>query len=245
MSIWSELPITRRAAVMVLLFRSSQKYHVVLTRRASNMGSFAGHVALPGGKCDPEDGVGDSAAFATAKREAFEEIGIKDGIVPLDLLPPYLSRNLLAVRPALMFLSGARSELDSRGIPVDLKLMLNPDEVESAFSCALDDLLVPDAYPNWYSSKVTNWSGMPNYRMHTFTTPSGYEIWGLTARILLDTARILIGREPAFPVSRTIGDEDLITLLHKRGKLPEKRIVRKDVTLRFDNVLTPDEIARL
>jgi len=47
---WSNLPVGRRAAVLILLFPGKRgELRVVLTVRASTLRSYAGQVALPGG----------------------------------------------------------------------------------------------------------------------------------------------------------------------------------------------------
>lgn len=56
---------------------------------------FAGEVALPGGKCEPDD----TDDTATALREAEEEIGLPPQAVQiLAAMPPLLSKHLLSVR---------------------------------------------------------------------------------------------------------------------------------------------------
>ncbi|KAK7541034.1 uncharacterized protein J3D65DRAFT_617239 [Phyllosticta citribraziliensis] len=105
------VPASRRAAVLILLFADRQgDLRVVLTMRSAAMKNYAGHAALPGGKAD-------SAAetpWETARREAFEEIGLpmSDAKLPwpwrveeLCQLPTNLARTELGVRPCVAYLA--------------------------------------------------------------------------------------------------------------------------------------------
>ena len=63
----------RPAAVLVLLFPDAEgQARVLLTARATHMGSHAGEVSFPGGSAEE----GDEDPVATAVREAVEEVGL-------------------------------------------------------------------------------------------------------------------------------------------------------------------------
>lgn len=49
-----------------------------------------------------------------------------------------------------------------------------------------------------------------------------YRVFGMTARILVDAARIAYNHEPDFEHNRHTGDEDLIKRLRGRGRLGPK-----------------------
>jgi hypothetical protein len=49
-----------------------------------------------------------------------------------------------------------------------------------------------------------------------------YKVWGLTARILVETARIAYGRNPQFSFAKNIGDEQLIRSMFNGGKQAEE-----------------------
>jgi len=49
-----------------------------------------------------------------------------------------------------------------------------------------------------------------------------YKVWGMTARILVDAARVAYGEEPEFEHNAHIGDETMIETLYKLGGLQEK-----------------------
>ena len=89
-------PITKRAAVLVLLFENTrEEIRVVLTKRSADMNSHAGQVAFPGGKLDDED-LGDD--IECALREAKEEIGLnRNHVKVLTVLPPILSLSLIHI----------------------------------------------------------------------------------------------------------------------------------------------------
>lgn len=54
--LWDRLPVSRRAAVLILLYADRRgDLRVVLTMRAANLRSFSGHAAFPGGKADSVD----------------------------------------------------------------------------------------------------------------------------------------------------------------------------------------------
>ncbi|EWC46017.1 hypothetical protein DRE_04810 [Drechslerella stenobrocha 248] len=132
---WDDIDASRRAAVLILLFTDAKgELRVVLTERSSTLRTFAGQVALPGGKLcsrallvhdtdetadsDPRPLIGKAdtpaeSAFETARREASEEIGLpsRNDLLPspftvthLCEMPMNLSRNQLGVRPCVAFL---------------------------------------------------------------------------------------------------------------------------------------------
>ena len=54
--LWDRLPVSRRAAVLLLLYADKKgDLRVVITMRATTMRSFSGHAALPGGKADSKE----------------------------------------------------------------------------------------------------------------------------------------------------------------------------------------------
>ncbi|ODQ81134.1 hypothetical protein BABINDRAFT_160536 [Babjeviella inositovora NRRL Y-12698] len=178
-TVWHHLPVNRRSAVLLLLFLGSQgELRVLLTKRSSKLKSFPGQISLPGGKAD----TGLETAWDVALRETEEEIGIaRDAqrlmdaygclIERLGELPCYMSRNLLAVRPCVGFLSWqARDGETSERVAEELALSLNPGESSSIFSVPVRDIYLSylaEQAPEkpleclGSSRSVYKWAGIP------------------------------------------------------------------------------------
>ncbi|RAO72300.1 uncharacterized protein BHQ10_008312 [Talaromyces amestolkiae] len=167
---YDSVPLTRRAAVLILLYADlNGDLKTVLTIRAKTLSSFAGHAAFPGGtptqsqcfRSSAKDlssylnlGKADSAhetAFQTARREATEEIGLPNIGEPL--FPPFkvehlcelpasLARNELVVRPCVAFL---HSYDETTGKTADPETALIPrldaKEVAAVFTARFQDFL--------------------------------------------------------------------------------------------------------
>ncbi|KAI0076967.1 hypothetical protein K474DRAFT_1181426 [Panus rudis PR-1116 ss-1] len=201
---WQELivPKSRRAAVLVALFigRKGDLY-VLLSRRASTLRTYAGDTSLPGGKWEP----GDANIEWTARREAFEEIGLpldRQRVPLLCVLEPFLAGNQLLVTPVVVLV------LDKTITPI-----LNSSEVASLFSHPLIGFLQSEPpFPleletleyKYHTHTDIDW-GKYRFRMHRFLT--GREaggtkpVFGLTASILIRVASIGYGRKPDFEVN--------------------------------------------
>ncbi|GAM83500.1 hypothetical protein ANO11243_014880 [Dothideomycetidae sp. 11243] len=274
-STYTSLPLTRRAAVLILLFADRRgDLRVVLTIRSAKLKSYAGHAALPGGKADSLS----ESAWATARREAEEEIGLprEDGglsgwsVEQLAELPANLAVTELGVRPCVGFLRAEREGLDPTR---DLLPTLDAKEVAAVFTAPFSGFLkgededekVRRSVPGiWYKGTWVNWHE-DNWRMHQFYVPKGvvfrshaaaegegngkpaptvredwtghgdrpvadpldearFRVFGMTARILVDAARVAYGKEPDFEHNSHFGDEDMIARLMKIGRLsPEKK----------------------
>ncbi|KAK2080690.1 hypothetical protein QBZ16_000544 [Prototheca wickerhamii] len=175
----------KHAAVLVPLFEDprTRAPHVILTERTSTLRAHGGEVSLPGGKRDEED----ADDVATALRESHEELGLDPRSVQvLGTLRPFLSKYLLSVTPVLA------------AIPARHAFRPNPEEVDSVFACPLDFFLRAAQHRSHDTELVP---GTP-YRVHFFdyTDHDGrtYCVWGLTAAMLIEVARLAYGREPEF-----------------------------------------------
>ncbi|KAL5614725.1 hypothetical protein BROUX41_004820 [Berkeleyomyces rouxiae] len=110
--LWNQLPASRRAAVLILLYPDRMgDLRVVLTMRASGMRNFGGHAAFPGGKADTTSE--SPYTDEIARREAWEEIGLPEtnNLLPkgyniefLCHLPHSLARTDVVVRPCVALL---------------------------------------------------------------------------------------------------------------------------------------------
>ncbi|KAM0789219.1 hypothetical protein ACM66B_000063 [Microbotryomycetes sp. NB124-2] len=189
-------PRDNRAAVLVALFgsRTGKNLNVLLSTRALTLRTFPGNVALPGGKQDD----GDINLEATARREAFEEIGLPPNpnvVRYLTTLPPFLARSLLLVTPVVVFI------LDS-----SLKPNLNPAEVDDVFSFPLrgflqqrgtEEVLGQSSVPPevlhgnkpYHEHIDYPWFDNVPHRYHHFEARPK-PITGLTAEILIHVAQI-------------------------------------------------------
>ncbi|GAA5933041.1 hypothetical protein JCM1841_003224 [Sporobolomyces salmonicolor] len=196
-----------RAAVLVCLFgsRSGTNLNVLLSTRSEALRTYPGHVALPGGKMDAED----INLEATARREAFEEVGIPidtTRIRYLTALPPFLVRSLTLVTPVVCFI-----------LDYSLKPDINPSEVSNLFSFPLEGFLVSSSTSPVFHKPTPTPTGptdsIPSPPFHTFEDYPWFDgrphrfhsfearpkpITGLTAEILIHVASIAYGRPPEY-----------------------------------------------
>ncbi|RMY08856.1 hypothetical protein D0867_08903 [Hortaea werneckii] len=194
-------PLTRRAAVLILLFADrAGDLRVVLTIRSSTLKNYSGQAALPGGKADTLH----ETPFQTARREAFEEIGLpleRAHLPPgyeiehLTELPANLAMTELGVRPCVAYLktpelfAGNRSPNAAR----DLLPKLDAKEVAAVFTAPFFNFLrerdvdptIRDQTPGeWYKGSWHSWHETA-WRMHQFhvpVTPSTVFLAGVAAK---------------------------------------------------------------
>ncbi|KAF8967487.1 NUDIX hydrolase domain-like protein [Flammula alnicola] len=197
-------PRTKRAAVLVALFVGRQgDLYVLLSRRSATLRTYAGDTSLPGGKADPED----KSIEDTARREAFEEIGLprdRNKVPLLCILEPFLAAELIVTPVVVLILDNT------------LRPMLNADEVAGLFSHPLVSFLSSNPpFPSepdtlevpYHSSYEFKGSGPASqgFRVHQFLTgreAGGIKpVFGLTAAMLIRVATIGYAREPDFEVN--------------------------------------------
>lgn len=140
---------------------------VLFIRRAERTGDpWSGHMALPGGRRDPDD----ADLVATAIRETAEEVGVEltrstligslDDVVPrTPVLPP------IAVRPYVF------------ALPQRPALALNP-EVAAARWVLLDHLLHPETYHSVRIQIRGANRDVPAYQLEDAI------VWGMTERVV-------------------------------------------------------------
>ncbi|CAE6374833.1 unnamed protein product [Rhizoctonia solani] len=201
-------PVNRRAAVLVVLFVRDGHVRVLLTTRSKSLRSHPGQVALPGGRCDPEDG----SVVKTAIREAHEEVGLAydhPHVHILTTLAPFISQFRLLVTPVIAWATDSEfiHELRANESEVDeiwdhpLEAMLSPELVRQ--SGVLSRPLAGENTEGWpYESDVyepydREWMRGTHYRMHRFRTVA-VPVKGLTADILIHTAEIAYNRQAPF-----------------------------------------------
>lgn len=164
------------AVALVLRPDESGGLELLLIKRADYEGDpWSGHVALPGGRREPDD----LSLEQTAIRETWEETAIdieRDGLVlgPLDEVSPRTPNvRRVIVRPYVAAVSS------------DVAVVESP-EVAAAFWVPLADLRETAA---WITTDVV--AHGQTLRVPAFSH-SGYIVWGLTERIL--RAFLLVAR---------------------------------------------------
>lgn len=214
--VWNQIPTAYRASVLALLYEYEGQPSVFLTVRASHLRSYAGDVALPGGRAE----LGESP-LDTALREGHEEVGLSPGSVQfVAQLPPYVSSKLSAVVPIVGVMDSPEFV---NGVPRLTRP--NPQEVSACFSLPLNYLLDPPH--DRHAAKQVCWMGL-QYQMHFYQVlprtkrigePGRYHLWGLTANILLDIARLTLGQEPLIAHRRdgVYGDQLLSQKMVEHG----------------------------
>ncbi|KWU41324.1 hypothetical protein RHOSPDRAFT_23217 [Rhodotorula sp. JG-1b] len=191
-----------RSAVLVVLFgsRSGENLNVLLSTRSHTLRTYPGQVALPGGKMDDED----INLEATARREAFEEVGLPidtTRIRYLTTLPPFLARSMMLVTPVVCF-----------NLDYSIRPDLNRDEVAELFSFPLEAFLTSDPHAPifhhppparveqglvpYLTTEDYPWFDGTKHRFHAFEADP-QPIVGLTAEILIHVAMIA-RRQPNF-----------------------------------------------
>jgi 8-oxo-dGTP pyrophosphatase MutT (NUDIX family) len=169
-------PESRRAAVAVVLRVVDEETQVLLIRRAERPDDhWSGHMALPGGRAEPED----VDLIATAMREADEEVGLALErarlLGPLDELYPRNGRGLV-VSPFVFRVEGAPA----------LRLS---DEVSEWLWAPLAPLRAGEAateYPLEYNGMAMRF---PAWKV---TAPGGERVvWGMTYRALESLLEVL------------------------------------------------------
>ncbi|MCX7678878.1 MAG: CoA pyrophosphatase [Spirochaetes bacterium] len=148
--------------------------HVLLTKRTSNVATHRGEVSFPGGKCDESD----KDALFTALRETEEEVGI-----------PATDITILGEFDEYFSIWGFHVSTFVGSIPHPYPYKPNSLEIEACIEAPLS---------LFYEEKYYK---METYHFHGHEVPvfyyrfDGFEIWGLTARILTDFSRTILKGE--------------------------------------------------
>lgn len=121
-------PDYHRAAVLVPLVRSDNRFELLFTKRTDTVETHKGQISFPGGVVDASD----NDIVHTALREADEEIGIPESCIEIiGLLDDMATPTGFVVTPVV----GVISELPT--------LNLNADEVAEVFRVELEFFVHP------------------------------------------------------------------------------------------------------
>lgn len=151
------------AAVLIPLFKSDGKYHLLFTKRTNMVETHKGEISFPGGIYDKTD----KNLLDTALRESYEELGIdvRDVDVLGELDDIETNTNFI-ISPFVGI------------IPYPYKFKVNEAEIEKLLLVSLEHLLKKDSF--WEESWT--YRGVP-YPMYFYRYESNV-IWGATAKIV-------------------------------------------------------------
>ena len=159
------------AAVLVPIVAHPEGPAVLLTLRSPRLSAHAGQVSFPGGRMEAGE-----TPEAAAVREAAEEVGLDPRLPELiGRLPEHLTGTGYRVVPVVAL------------VPAPLHLTPDPAEVAETFELPLSTVLDPAA-PERRSGEFRG------RRREFWVWPhERHYIWGATAAILVNLARVLRG----------------------------------------------------
>ncbi|KAM8955284.1 peroxisomal coenzyme A diphosphatase NUDT7 [Lycaon pictus] len=203
---YSHLSSNKFSVLLPLLVKEGKLY-LLFTLRSEKLRRSPGEVCFPGGKCEPTD-VDD---VATALREAQEEVGLHPHQVEVVCcLVPYLFDRDTLITPVVGF------------IDHNFQAQPNPDEVKSVFLVPLEYFLHPHVY---HQSYLTHSDHHVVIHCFEYTNPEDgvtYQVKGVTAKLALFLALIILGRKPIFEMEFNLNDlisssEENFLKLHKHA----------------------------
>jgi 8-oxo-dGTP pyrophosphatase MutT (NUDIX family) len=163
------------AAVLVPIQQKPDGDHLVLTQRAEWLNSHGGQIAFPGGRIDSRD----PSPLAAALRESEEEIGLKPADVRvLGKLDQVTAASDYLITPFVGV------------VPHTYDFRLNEAEARAVFSVPISALLQTGCF------RVEPRLSPPDrpYPIYHFYC-HGWDIWGATARIILQLLELAYGFE--------------------------------------------------
>ena len=164
----------RPAGVLVAIVDRPGAPSVLLTLRSQSLTKHAGQIAFPGGRADPED----ADIVATALRETWEETGIDASfITPVGGLEPVESITGFLMFPVVAVVREGFSAV------------ANPGEVDAIFE-------VPLAFVTDPANQVLKSGTFAGVARDYYSIDfADRDIWGATARILVNLGHRLRARE--------------------------------------------------
>ena len=171
--------LQKRASVLIPLLECDGELFVMLTQRSEKLRSHAGQVSFPGGKQDLQD----ANSLETALRETQEEIGLApEKVEIIGTLDQILSLHYYLVTPFVGI------------IPENFIPIPNEDEIEAVFKVPLSFFMQNDQH--WTEEFKTP---IATILAHHFEF-KGFDIWGLTSKLILRLLEIGLGHVPDYPV---------------------------------------------
>jgi 8-oxo-dGTP pyrophosphatase MutT (NUDIX family) len=159
-----------QAAVLVALTDEGEP-QVILARRAKHLRLHPGEIAFPGGKREVED----VSPWDTAKREAWEEIGLEPAMVhSLGELSPLVTRSNFEVYPCIA------------KIPAVFDMVVDPGELESVFMTPLATFADKGNYRLELMSVEGGSRMVPHYQINQDN------VWGVTAAVLVQLVNLVL-----------------------------------------------------
>ena len=164
----------RSSSVMIPLYEEDDQVHMILTRRSKMMRHHTSEISFPGGNSEPED----TDEWATAKREAYEEINL-DPALPkkIGTLESFITVG------SKSFVTPVVATLDGRP-----ELKANPYEVEKILYVPLTELLLPEVY----HEEVWELRNGQQRNIHFFEL-IGDTVWGATGSMIKQFLTIIHG----------------------------------------------------
>ena len=151
------------AAVLIPIQERQDGDYIVLTKRGDNMPTHKGQIAFPGGRVH----VGDADLIATALRESHEELGIDpEHVRVLGRLDEFTAGYGLVVTPVVGV------------IPAHYDFRIDAAETTAVASVSIHSLMAPG---NYIKDAHRSPGGHSSYHFYA----NGWDIWGVTARILV------------------------------------------------------------
>jgi 8-oxo-dGTP pyrophosphatase MutT (NUDIX family) len=170
--------VKKRASVLIPLRQIDGELHLLFTQRASHLNSHSGQVSFPGGKQDPQD----RSALETVLRECEEEIGLApEQVECLGQIDQIISLYHYLVTP---FVAIIASDFISRP---------NSDEINAVFEVPLSFFL----NPTHHTSEEISYE-YPRLSHHFLF--GNYDIWGMTAKLVIRFLELGIGYVPEYPI---------------------------------------------
>lgn len=153
------------AGILLPVTDNHNRPEIIFTLRSANLSTHRGQVSFPGGRRDPED----ASLEHTALRETHEEIGLPpEQVEVVAPLSQVISRYGILVTPYVGV------------VPESHPLSANPAEIESIFRVPIEFFLEDRRERTDALSFLNNTFYVPCYRWQR------YEIWGLSAVVLVD-----------------------------------------------------------